>query len=74
MEERAFYHKKTGVTFLIRQAQTVHNFSHRVNMAAALVVFENERNRHQRVFQPRLKTLMIYVILRLKIGTDGRET
>jgi len=26
-------------------------------MAAALVVFENERNRHQRVFQPRLENL-----------------
>ena len=26
-------------------------------MAAALVVFENERNRHQRVFHPRLENL-----------------
>ena len=26
-------------------------------MAAALVVFENERNKHQRVFQPRLEDL-----------------
>ena len=26
-------------------------------MTAALVVFENERNRHKRVFQPRLENL-----------------
>jgi len=34
---RNFSHK-------FRQAQTIHNFLHSVNMAVALVVFENERN------------------------------
>jgi len=40
-----------------RKAQTVHNFSHSVNMAAALVVFENERIKHQMVIQPQLEDL-----------------
>jgi len=37
--------------------RTIHNFPHSVNMAAALLVLENQRNRHQRVFQPRLEGL-----------------
>jgi len=37
--------------------QTIHNFSHSVNMAAAILFLQDENRRNRRVFKPRLENL-----------------